>query len=156
MKIKIAFIIFAIPVLSFICLRSGTAITTRSPLSDKQISSARAVPLGFLSWSGGIDQPSTLRAKYIGSKDGEKISGMNLSQRENWNSRTEAQIEIKGWGIGFRGSNDDPETPPPGQKVSFRVCDAYAYFYSQHQEGPKFQLFWHENKRDAGVLACRK
>ena len=36
------------------------------------------------------------------------------------------------------------------------VCDAYAYFYSQYQNGPKFQLFWPENKRDNGVLACRK
>jgi hypothetical protein len=77
--------------------------------------------------------------------------------RKDWNSRTEAQIELKGGsGIGFRGSNDDPDMPPPGQKVSFRVCDAYAYFYSQYQNGPKFQLFWPENKRDEGVLACRK
>jgi hypothetical protein len=68
----------------------------------------------------------------------------------------EAQIELKGLGIGFSGSNADPATPPAGQKRSFRVCDAYAYFYSRHQNGPKFQLFWPEKKRDAGVLACRK
>src|SRR5262245_1556321 len=40
MKIKTALIIFAILVLSFICLRSGTATTGQLPLSDKQISSA--------------------------------------------------------------------------------------------------------------------
>jgi hypothetical protein len=49
-----------------------------------------------------------------------------------------------------------PDVPPPGQKVSFRVCDAYAYFYSQYQNGPKFHLFWPVKKRDEGVLACRK
>jgi hypothetical protein len=81
---------------------------------------------------------------------------ITFNPRKDWSSRMEAQIELKGLGIGFSGSNADPATPPAGQKRSFRVCDAYAYFYSRHQNGPKFQLFWPEKKRDAGVLACRK
>src|SRR5215468_9910093 len=67
MKIKTAFIIFAILVLSFIYLRSGTATTGQLPLSDKQI------------WN--LDQPLTLRAKFIGRKEVEKTSGMNLAQQ---------------------------------------------------------------------------
>ncbi|HYW72438.1 MAG TPA: hypothetical protein VE961_15485, partial [Pyrinomonadaceae bacterium] len=63
MKIKTAFIIFAILVLSFICLRSGTATTGRLPV-----------------WN--LDQPSTLRTKYIGGKEVETISGMNLAQQK--------------------------------------------------------------------------
>src|SRR5262245_60656450 len=55
MKIQTAFVIFAILVLSFICLKLGTATTNKSPLSDKQISSAKAVPFGFLSYFGGSD-----------------------------------------------------------------------------------------------------
>jgi hypothetical protein len=55
MKIKTAFIIFAILILSFICLRSGTATTRQLPLSDKQISSANAVPFRFLSCFGASD-----------------------------------------------------------------------------------------------------
>src|SRR5262245_40822904 len=43
MKIKTAFIIFAVLVLSFICLRSGTAGVGQLPLSEKQITSAKAV-----------------------------------------------------------------------------------------------------------------
>src|SRR5215475_3901286 len=67
MKIKTAFIIFAILVLSFIYLRSATATTGQLPLSDKQI------------WN--LDRPSTLRAKFIGGKEVEKTSGMNLAQQ---------------------------------------------------------------------------
>jgi hypothetical protein len=55
MKIKTAFTIFVIFVLSFICLRPGTAITGQSPLSDQQNSSAEAVPFSFLSCFGGSD-----------------------------------------------------------------------------------------------------
>jgi hypothetical protein len=55
MKIKTAFIIFAILVLSFICLRSGTATTGQLPLSNQQISSASAAPFSFLSCFGGSD-----------------------------------------------------------------------------------------------------
>ncbi|HYJ87128.1 MAG TPA: SBBP repeat-containing protein [Pyrinomonadaceae bacterium] len=55
MKIKTAFIIFAILVLSFMYLRSGTATTGQLPLPDKQISSAKAVPFRFLSCFGGSD-----------------------------------------------------------------------------------------------------
>ncbi len=72
-----------------------------------------------------------------------------------WDSRTEAGITIGGLGMGFRGSAGDLDTPPPGKSCSFRVCDAFAYFYSQYQKGPKCQLFWPESKRDAAVLACR-
>jgi hypothetical protein len=53
MKIKIAFIIFAIPILSFIGSRSGTSITSQQPHSDKQIERAEAVPFSFLSCFGG-------------------------------------------------------------------------------------------------------
>jgi Beta-propeller repeat len=55
MKIKTAFVIFAILVLSFISLRSGTAITGQLPISNKQGSSAKAVPFSFLSCLGGSD-----------------------------------------------------------------------------------------------------
>jgi hypothetical protein len=88
--------------------------------------------------------------------DNSLAGAITFHPRKDWDSRTEAQIELKGLGFSFRGSNDDPNMPPPGQKVSFRVCDAYAYFYSQYQNGPKFHLFWPEKKRDVGVLACRK
>src|SRR5215510_8620505 len=91
MKIKTAFIIFAILVLIFICIRSGTATAYQLPFSDKQISSAKTVPFPFLSCFGAsdvddcavwnFDQPSTLRAKYIGGKEVEKISGMNLARQ---------------------------------------------------------------------------
>jgi hypothetical protein len=55
MKIKTAFIIFAILVQSFICLRSATATTGQLPLPDKQISSVKSVPFRFLSCFGGGD-----------------------------------------------------------------------------------------------------
>jgi hypothetical protein len=74
---------------------------------------------------------------------------------KDWDTRMEAQIQMGGLGMGFRGSNGDPDTPTPGQKCSFRVCDAYAYFYAKYQKGPTFQLFWPETNRDAGVLACQ-
>ena len=66
------------------------------------------------------------------------------------------QVKINNTGFGFNVAKDDPDAPPIDRKVEFRVCDAFAYFYSRHQKGPKFQLFWPEQKRDAGVLACRK
>jgi hypothetical protein len=69
MKIKTAFTIFAILVLSFICLRSATATTSQSPLSDKQISSAKAVPSRLPQDADRIDAYA------------EKISGMNLAQQ---------------------------------------------------------------------------
>jgi len=55
MKIQTAFTNFAILALSFICLRSGAATTGKLPLSDKQISSAKAMPSRFLSYFGGSD-----------------------------------------------------------------------------------------------------
>jgi Beta-propeller repeat len=55
MKIETTFIIFAILVLSFIGLRSGTATTSQLPHSDKQISSTKAGPFNFLSCFGGSD-----------------------------------------------------------------------------------------------------
>lgn len=85
-----------------------------------------------------------------------RAGAITFHPRKEWNSSTEAQIELKGLGMGFRGSNADRDTPPPGQKRAFRVCDTYAYFYSQYRNGPKFQLFWPQKKRDAGVLVCRK
>ena len=88
--------------------------------------------------------------------DKKIVGAITFHPREKWNSRMEAQIKLNGLGIGFRGSNNDPDTPPPGENRSFRVCDAYAYFYSKYQNGPKFQLFWPEAKRDTGVLSCQK
>ena len=111
MKIKTAFIIFGILVLSFICLRSGTATADQLPLSYKQISSARAVPFRFLSCFGGSDVDDcddiavdaagkiylachSTSNDFPGSKQRdnsqdadrmdahvEKISGMNLAQQ---------------------------------------------------------------------------
>ena len=91
-----------------------------------------------------------------GLADKSMVGAIIFNPRKDWNSRGEAQIELKGMGLSFGGSNDDQDTPPPGEKSSFRVCDAYAYFYSQYQSGPKFQLFWPERKRDDGVLSCQK
>jgi hypothetical protein len=73
-----------------------------------------------------------------------------------WNGRMEAQIQTKRMSMGYRGSNGDPDVPPPGQKCAFRTCDFFAYFYGQNHQAPAFQLFWPEAKRDAGVLACRR
>ena len=87
----------------------------------------------------------------------KSLSGaITFYPREKWKSHGQAQIELNGRRLDFRGSNGDPDTPPPGQKRPFRACDAYAYFYSQYRKGPKLQLFWPEEKRDAAVLACRK
>jgi len=44
--------------------------------------------------------------------------------------RGEGSIAMEGISIGYAGSAGDPDTPPPGEKRAFRVCDAYAYFYS--------------------------
>ncbi len=53
---KTVFIIFAVPLLSFICLSSRTAVTSQLSRSDKQIPSTRAVSFSFLSWFGGSDE----------------------------------------------------------------------------------------------------
>jgi hypothetical protein len=55
MKIKTTFIVFAILVLSFIGLRSGTATTSQLPHSDKQIANAKSGSFNFLSCFGGSD-----------------------------------------------------------------------------------------------------
>jgi hypothetical protein len=108
-------------------------------------------------WQTPLSNTAGFRKQALRALTDKSLAGaITFHPRKDWNSHGEAQIELKGSGIGYRGSNDDPDTPPPGQKVSFRVCDAYAYFYSQYQNGPKFQLFWPENKRDAGVSACRE
>jgi hypothetical protein len=109
-------------------------------------------------WQTSLPNTAAFRKQALRALTDKSLAGdITFHPRKDWNSSTEAQIELKGGsGLGFRGSNDDPDTPPPGQKVSFRVCDAYAYFYSQYQNGPKFQIFWPEEKRDAGVLACLK
>jgi hypothetical protein len=85
----------------------------------------------------------------------DRAGTITFNPHQDWSSHGEAEISMKGLGFSFRGSDGDPDTPPPNQKRAFRVCDAYAYFYSQYQNGPKFQLFWPEEKRDAGVAACR-
>jgi len=109
-------------------------------------------------WQTPLPNTAAFRKQALRALTDKSLAGdITFHPRKDWNSRTEAQIEIKGLGgMGFSGSNDDPDMPSPGQKVSFRVCDAFAYFYSQYQNGPKFQPFWPENKRDEGVLACRK
>jgi len=108
-------------------------------------------------WQTPLPNTAGFRKQALRALEDKSLAGaINFNPRKDWNSRGEAQIELKGSVLSFGGSNDDPNMPPPGQKVSFRVCDAYAYFYSQYQNGPKFQLFWPENKRDEGVLACRK
>jgi hypothetical protein len=108
-------------------------------------------------WQTPLPNTAGFRKQALRGMTDKSLAGViTFRPRKDWDSHTEAQIEIKGLSFGFRGSNDDPDTPPPGQKVSFRVCDAFAYFYSQYQNGPKFHLFWPEEKRDAGVLACRK
>jgi hypothetical protein len=109
-------------------------------------------------WQTPLPNTAAFRKQALRALTDKSLAGdFAFHPRKDWNSSTEAQIELKGVSsFGFRGSNDDPDMPPPGQKVPFRVCDAYAYFYSQYQNGPKFQLFWPENKRDEGVLACRK
>jgi hypothetical protein len=108
-------------------------------------------------WQSPLPNTSGFRKQALRALTDNSLAGaITFHPRKDWDSRTEAQIELKGLGLGFRGSNNDPDMPPHGQKVSFRVCDAYAYFYSQYQDGPKFQLFWPEEKRDIGVLACRK
>jgi hypothetical protein len=81
---------------------------------------------------------------------------ITFNPRKNWNANTEAEIKIAGFSLGFRGSNGDPDTPPAGVKRSFRVCDAYVYFYSLYQNGPPIQLFWPVKKRDASIAACLK
>jgi hypothetical protein len=109
------------------------------------------------SWKTPLLNTAGFRKKALRSLTDKSLAGViTFHPREDWNSRGEAQAEIKGWVISYHGSNDDPDMPPPGQKVSFRVCDVYAYFYSRYQDGPKFHLFWPEKKRDEGVLACRK
>jgi hypothetical protein len=55
MEIKSTFTIFAILVLSFISLRSGTSATRQVPHTDKQIERTKAVPSNFLSCFGGSD-----------------------------------------------------------------------------------------------------
>src|SRR5262245_48668903 len=109
------------------------------------------------SWKTPLLNTAGFRKKALRALTDKSLAGViTFHPREDWNSRGEAQAEIKGWVIGYHGSNDDPDMPPPGQKVSFRVCDVYAYFYSRYQDGPKFHLFWPEKKRDEGGLACRK
>ena len=92
-----------------------------------------------------------------GLTDKKIVGDITFHPREKWKSRTEAKIKLNsGLGLSFSGSNNDPDTPPSGEKRSFRVCDAYAYFYSKYHNGPELQLFWPESKRDAGVLSCQK
>jgi hypothetical protein len=55
MKTKNTFIIFAILLLSFICLSSRTAVTSQLPSTDKQIPSTKAASFSFLSCVGGSD-----------------------------------------------------------------------------------------------------
>ena len=91
-----------------------------------------------------------------GLNDKSPAGTITFNAREEWNSRTEAQIEMSGHNMGYRGSNNDAALPPAGEKRAFRVCDAYAYFYAQYRNGPKFQLFWPQSQRDAGIAKCRQ
>ncbi len=108
-------------------------------------------------WKTPLANTQGFRKQAMRALSDKSFAGsITFNPRAEWNSRMEAGISLKGMSMGFNGSNNDPDTPPPGQKRSFRVCDVYTYFYARHQHGPKFQLFWPEKKRDAGVLACRK
>lgn len=127
----------------------------KSPWSDVLAEGNGFWVLGF--WKSSLPKTTEFRKQARrGLADKTIVGSITFYPRKDWDSRTEAQIELKGMGCGFSGSNNDPDTPLPGEKRSFRICDAYAYFYSQFQKGPKFQLFWPEIKRDAGVLLCQK
>lgn len=109
-------------------------------------------------WQSSLSTTSSFRKQALHGLGNNSLAGtITFNPRPEWQNRSEAQIVLgTGFGMGFRGSDGDPDTPPPGEKRAFRVSDAYAYFYSTYQNGPKFQLFWSQAKRDAGVLACRK
>ncbi len=107
-------------------------------------------------WHTPLSISAGFRKQALRALDDKTLAGsITFNPHEDWNSRMEAEIKTAGEEMGFRGSDGDPDTPPPGKSCSFRVCDAYAYFYSQYQKGPKCQLFWPEEKRDAAVAACR-
>ena len=108
-------------------------------------------------WQSPLPNSEGFRRQALrGLADKTLVGTIMLNPREDWNSRGEGSIAMEGTSMGYAGSAGDPDAPPAGEKRPFRVCDAYAYFYSQYQNGPKFQLFWPQEKRDAGVLACRK
>ena len=108
-------------------------------------------------WQSPLPNTQSFRKQALRGLGDNTLAGtITFNPHQDWNSAAEALIELKGTGMGFRGSNGDPDTPPAGEKRSFRVCDVYANFYSQYQNGPKFQLFWPQEKRNAGVMACRK
>src|SRR5215510_2360880 len=79
MKIKTAFIIFAILV-SNVYL-AGTTLSNDLPgIENRNSNKNSGRGDGFVSvWN--LDQPSTLRSKYYDGKEMEKISGMNLAQQ---------------------------------------------------------------------------
>lgn len=97
-------------------------------------------------WQTPLPKTAAFRKQALRALANKTPAGtITFNQRKDWDSRMEAQIKLKAVSMGFRGSNGDPSTPPAGQERAFRVCDVYAYFYSQYQNGPKFQLFWPEN-----------
>jgi hypothetical protein len=108
-------------------------------------------------WKSSLPTMTQFRQKAFRMLSDKNPAGtITFNPREKWKSEGEAQIKMEHLGLGFVSSNNDPDTPPPGQPRSFRVCDVYAYFYSQYQNGPKIQLFWPQKKRDAAVAECRK
>lgn len=108
-------------------------------------------------WPTSLPKTTAFRKQALRALANKTFAGnITFTERKNWRSQMEAQIQIPGMSFGFNGSNHDPATPPAGQKRSFRVCDIYAFFYSKYQNGPKIQLFWPQKKRDAAVFECRK
>jgi len=108
-------------------------------------------------WQGALSRTRGFRKQAGRALNNTNSAGtITFHPRKDWKSQMEADIRFSGMSMGFSGSGGDPDTPPVGEARAFRFCDITAYFYSQYQHGPKFQLFWPEKKRDAGVLACRQ
>ncbi len=108
-------------------------------------------------WKSSLPQTAEFRKQASRGLADKTIAGdIIFYPRKDWTIYSEAHIQLKDHVLSFSGSNGDPDTPPSGEKRSFRVCDVFAYLYSEYQEGPKFQLFWPEAKRDAGVMLYQK
>ncbi len=137
----------------------GRAIDTLFNDSKSPWSNVFGARNGFWSrdfWKSPLAMTHGFRKQaFRGLSDKSAAGTITFNARKDWDGSTEAEIKMAGSNMGFRGSAGDPATPPAGQKRAFRVCDAWAYFYAEYQDGPKFQLFWPQKKRDAGVAACR-
>lgn len=108
-------------------------------------------------WKTSLPMTAGFRKKALRMLKDKNFAGtITFHPREDLNSAANAAIKIKNITFGYYGTKDDTDTPAADEERSFRVCDAYAYFFSLYQNGPKIQLFWPVEKRDASVAACRK